>query len=999
MSRTARLWLTVVPAALALGAAASALMAVSDHQDVPRLQAVLTGLTGGSFIVAGLIARTRRPLNRTGWLLIAVGFTWFASAALIASNHSLPWTLGVAVSAIPAGFLVHLLLAYPNGRLRSRWERIVVVTGYALVVVGNVSHLPVEPDPLSCEECPSNAFLVSESETTADVLTMLVQTFAVAYLLAVVATLIQRWRGSSPAARSALTPVFVAGGATLFLFAVSVGAQSFSTTVSDVSGWSAMVVLIGVPFLFLSGVLKVRLARADISRALAEEPERGSRGAQARVRRLLHDPTAELLFWCGQPFMGYTDVERKPRDLAKVGAGRAVTPIERDGRRIAAIVHDEALLDEPELVEQVAAAVGLEIERDRSLSELRASERRSRALLEAIPDSMFRITRDGRILDYRVEPPIKLFRSEDGMIGSHVYESDFPRELTDRNMALGAKALETGELQVHEYAVEIDGEIRHQEARITRSGPDEFLLIVRDITERRRHERELRSSERRNRALVEAMPDNMFRISADGVFLDIQETPGSRMRPVRAEVGSSVYDYPVPRELIERVMAAGKVALETGELQTIEWELGMEGDVRHQEGRFMPSGKDEFFLVVRDVTARKRQELEQAALHRVAIAVARGRRTERIFDLVTEEIGRVLGAHGANLLRYESDGEEVVAVGGWGEPGASSEPVGERYPTQGGASHMIYRTGRPVRYELDDGGAPPRLAEQMRAWGVTSLVAAPITVTGRLWGSVVAVLKAPHSFPPGAEERLGAFTRLISLALANEEAREQLAASRARLVSAGDEERRRLERNLHDGAQQRLVSVSLSLRLARARLPSDSVAADELLAAANAELAIALEELRELARGIHPAVLTERGLGPALESLADRTPLPVELERLPDERLPGQVEAAAYYVVSEALANVTKYADASTVSVRVAQEDGRAVVEVVDDGVGGADPEQGSGLRGLTDRVEALGGRLGVASRAGEGTRIHAEIPLPKPPADRLAAYLERDTIGTSSGG
>jgi signal transduction histidine kinase len=233
---------------------------------------------------------------------------------------------------------------------------------------------------------------------------------------------------------------------------------------------------------------------------------------------------------------------------------------------------------------------------------------------------------------------------------------------------------------------------------------------------------------------------------------------------------------------------------------------------------------------------------------------------------------------------------------------------------------------------------------------------------------------APNMFPPGAEERLGAFTRLVSLALANEEARAELAASRARLVSAGDEERRRLERNLHDGAQQRLVSLSLSLRLAQAKLISNPERAQELLTEAKVELDVALEELRELARGIHPAVLTERGLGPALQTLADRAPLPVELELVP-ERLPRSVEAAAYYVVSEALANVAKYAHASEVTVSIAQENGSAVVEVADDGIGGADPLRGSGLRGLTDRIEALDGTLVVDSRPGEGTRIHAQIP------------------------
>jgi signal transduction histidine kinase len=261
------------------------------------------------------------------------------------------------------------------------------------------------------------------------------------------------------------------------------------------------------------------------------------------------------------------------------------------------------------------------------------------------------------------------------------------------------------------------------------------------------------------------------------------------------------------------------------------------------------------------------------------------------------------------------------------------------------------------------------------------MVAAPITVSGRLWGVVAASLEPPLFFWRGAEERLGAFTQLVSLALANEEARGQLEASRARLVSAGDEERRRLERNLHDGAQQRLVSLSLSLRLAQSKLASDPQTARELLSAAGNELGVALEELRELARGIHPAVLTERGLGPALQALADRAPLPVELD-LPPERLPRRVEAAAYYVVSEALANVAKYAHASEVTVSVAQENGSAVVEVADDGIGGADPEAGSGLRGLTDRIDALEGHLRIVSQPGRGTTIRAEIPCGVPHAE-----------------
>jgi PAS domain S-box-containing protein len=204
---------------------------------------------------------------------------------------------------------------------------------------------------------------------------------------------------------------------------------------------------------------------------------------------------------------------------------------------------------------------------------------------------------------------------------------------------------------------------------------------------------------------------------------------------------------------------------------------------------------------------------------------------------------------------------------------------------------------------------------------------------------------------------------------------EDLAASRARIVTAGDVERRRLERNLHDGAQQRLVAISLSLRLALAKLEADPVATRAILAGAGDELTVALDELRELARGLHPAVLTDHGLRAAVEMLAGRAPLVVEIDGIPDERLPEPVEAASYYLIAEALTNVAKYARASTARVRVAPTGTGVVVEVSDDGIGGADPVNGSGLRGLADRVEALGGSLHVQSPAGGGTSLRAEIP------------------------
>jgi PAS domain S-box-containing protein len=253
-------------------------------------------------------------------------------------------------------------------------------------------------------------------------------------------------------------------------------------------------------------------------------------------------------------------------------------------------------------------------------------------------------------------------------------------------------------------------------------------------------------------------------------------------------------------------------------------------------------------------------------------------------------------------------------------------------------------------------------------WVDVSIAAAPVRDgTGRVVANMVAYTDITERKAQEAEvHRLNAelHRRL-----------EELAASRARIVTAGDVERRRLERNLHDGAQQRLVALSLSLRLALAKLDADPTGGREMLEGANDELQRALEELRELARGLHPAVLTDRGLRPAVEALAARVPLEVEIVDITDRRLPEPVEAAAYYLIAEALTNVTKYARASTVRVRVGASDSSIVVEVTDDGVGGADPAHGSGLRGLADRVEALGGWLEVVSPAGAGTALRAEIP------------------------
>ena len=384
-------------------------------------------------------------------------------------------------------------------------------------------------------------------------------------------------------------------------------------------------------------------------------------------------------------------------------------------------------------------------------------------------------------------------------------------------------------------------------------------------------------------------------------------------------------------------------------------------------------------VAVAIANAQAREELaaladEQAALSRVAVAVATEEQPEGLFTVVSEEIGRLFDADAGAIVRYVEDLDAAVIVGAWQRVGKIDQPLGVRLPFEGGAIARVAQTGRTARIDLD--AEPAAVRERMLAAKVSSGVAAPIVVSGRLWGATSLSNGGGGSFPAGIEERLEKFTGLVAVALANAEAREELTASRARIVQAGDAERRRLERNLHDGAQQRLVTLALHLRIAESRLADDTAAAAELIAEACDELALALEELRELARGIHPAILTDHGLTPAVEALSARAPLPVEVNGLPSARLAEPIEAAAFYVVSESLANIAKYASASLARVDLARDDGVLVVEVSDDGIGGADADKGSGLRGLSDRVEALGGRFRVSSEQGRGTTVRAELPL-----------------------
>ncbi|HMH39940.1 MAG TPA: histidine kinase [Gaiellaceae bacterium] len=686
-----RPWLYFGPAALIAAGLAVALIATSDHEQHPEQAIALVLFVSSSFILAGLIGWTRRPQNRTGGLMVGVGFGVLIGV-LGEANHSIPFTLGALFGSLFIAAFVHLLLAYPSGHLLSRRARVIVGAGYAIAFLAPLAEsMFAARETCKPHACPDNLVLVSHDHAAHVVATAVWTAASVLLFAAVVMLLLGRWRETTPGLRRILRSVYLFGGLSIVLLAIGFVVTPFSGVGAIFVSVALIATFTTVPFIFLAGLLGTAIARgAGVGAIFSSVPERASPGeVQEGLRTALRDETAVVAYWYEED-EHYVDVEGNRLDLPEDTRRRVVTRLDYGDQPVAAIVHDASLLQEPELLEGVANAARIALERDKLLVEVRARAQRYRALLQAMPDLMFRISRDGRYISY--------------------------------------------------------------------NAPNERDLVNGEV------------------------------------------------------VGKLLWDR-LPTDLADRVLESGRAAL-GGDPSVIEYHLDFEdGSRRHYEGRFAASGDDEFLMIVREITERKQQQ-------------------------------------------------------------------------------------------------------------------------------------------------------------------EELEASRQRIVAAGDAARRKLERNLHDGAQQRLVSLSLSLRLAQNQVAKSPARAEELLEASREELMQALEELRELARGIHPAVLTDRGLEAALEALAGRAALPVEIDCIPDVELPPPVEAAAYYVVSEALANITKYAGASAVKVSIGQVDGYALVEVADDGVGGADPTRGSGLSGLSDRVASLNGKLVIDSPPGAGTRIRAEIPL-----------------------
>lgn len=405
---------------------------------------------------------------------------------------------------------------------------------------------------------------------------------------------------------------------------------------------------------------------------------------------------------------------------------------------------------------------------------------------------------------------------------------------------------------------------------------------------------------------------------------------------------------------------------------TCEIWRGRDGRVVSCRSYYMPETRDDDAVPVPARVEAGHLAQEQTALLQVTTLVEKAASPEELFAAVTREVGWLVGADPTTLTRIEPD-DTLTLVAGW-SAGAVALPIGMNQPMTAELRRLCDR-GRPWRWGPAPLPAAGPFVEEARALGVRSSVAVPVVVPGRVWGFAWVASTGDRPLPDDVEARIARFTELVALAIANTESRAELVASRARLATAADETRRQIQRDLHDGAQQRLVQTILTLKMATTGSGDGREPAAELVDEALAHAERALSELRALVRGVLPATLTSDGLRAGIGSLTESMSLPVSVE-IPEERLPVAVETSAYFVVAEALTNVVKHAGASAARVRAVVDGTVLRVEVDDDGVGGATVGTGTGLVGLTDRVAAAGGRLTIDNPPGRGTRLVAELPL-----------------------
>lgn len=687
------------------------------------------------------------------------------------------------------------------------------------------------------------------------------------------------------------------------------------------------------------------------------------------LARALADESLSLLYWIeqrhGTARGGWVDPQGHPVPEPVATAERSLRIVVENGERVAAILHDAALDAQPGLLDAVTAAARLTIRSDRLQAELRSEVEYINTVTDTAPSLLSSIDPDGRIRNVNVAAARAAgYESREEVIGKYYW--DVFIDPTERPAVIERFEALAPDYAPGEYEnafVNARGEPRvvYWNTAPLRDENGVVFAIVSggvDITERRKRELELEREREIQSTVFESMPSIMVVLAPDGTIRD-RDADNPSVGANHAFRTSLRWDdeYLVGRPLLDLVVeddderAAHAIAAAAAGRRSEEVESDLrcaDGSVRSFAWSAIPIAdvtdrRERLVLVCgADITERIRLEGEKERERAFLYAIANN--APSLLCLIDGD-GRLI-ENGANIAFERTLGYEPADIGGqlfWEELVEPDESADARRVIA-----EVAAGADPV--EHDHTWVTRAGARLSVAWTCTPL---PV------------IDERPLFLVTGVD-----ITERKRIA-------EDLRGSRARLVRAEELARRALERNLHDGAQQRLVALSVSLRLVEARISSEPDAAHDLLVAAQTELAHALGELRELARGIHPAVLTDRGLKAAVETLAARSPLPVEIET-PDERLDPDVEAAAYYVVAESLTNVARYAHASSAEVRVRRNGAALVVCVSDDGVGGADPTTGSGLRGLIDRVAVLDGTLAVESERGRGTTIRAEIPLPE---------------------
>ena len=681
----------------------------------------------------------------------------------------------------------------------------------------------------------------------------------------------------------------------------------------------------------------------------------------------LGDDRLAVFYWLeqrqGTSHGGWVDPHGHAAGEPSAGDGRSVKLVESNGTRIAAIDYDAALDGEPELLDAVTAAVGLALRNDRLQAELRAEVAFWDTVTNTVPSLLVTVDTAGAIRNLNAAAvDVAGYGEKHEVVGRDYWDvfidpSERP-EVVERFATL-APEFAAGEYE--NVFVNARGERR---VVFWRTAPvhdenAEVIAIVSggaDITMRRKREVELERERDVQTTVFESMPSIMVALARDGTIRDRDaDTPSVGANrafrrlvrwPDEELVGRSFLDLVVEDEDGRAARAIESAAAGAMSEEVVSEFRSADGSSRVFVWSAIPiadvTGRMDRLVLVcgADITERKRLEVENELERAFLNAIANN--APSLLCLIDAD--GVMTDRGANIAferTLEYDPEEIGGQVFW-----------ETFVDPSEADDV-----RTAVIGVTAGEAP---AERDNTW---------MTKTGKLLSMAWTCTPLPR-----IDERTLFLVTALDIT-ERKRADDELRASRTRLVRAEETARRGLERNLHDGAQQRLVALSVALRLVESRLDTDPEAARELLTGAQTELAQALGELRELARGIHPAVLTDRGLRAALETLAARAPFPVEL-KVPSDRLSADVEAAAYYVVAESLTNVARYARAASARVTVGRLDGSLVVTVTDDGVGGADPDHGTGLRGLADRVAVLEGTLEVDSPPSGGTTIRAELPL-----------------------